>query len=104
MQIHVEQGKGKKDRCTLLSKTMLDNLRKYFKLHQPIEYLFEGIEGGKYSARSIQEIVKTKKNTGIKKKRSVHTQRHSFATHLLESGTAVRYIKNLVGHESSKTT
>ena len=59
--IQVVQSKGKKDRCTLLSKTMLDNLRKYFKLHQPIEYLFEGIEGGKYSARSIQEIVKTKK-------------------------------------------
>ena len=84
---------------------MLDNLRKYFKLHQPIEYLFEGIEGGKYSARSIQEIVKAGvKKAEIKKKVSVHTLRHSIKTHLLENGTAVRYIQNLFGHESSKTT
>ena len=67
MQIRVVQSEGKTDRCTLLSKTMLDNLRKYFKLHQLIEYLFEGIEGGKYSARSIQEIVKTKKKYRYKK-------------------------------------
>ena len=105
MQIRVEQGKGKTDRFTLLSKTMLDNLRKYFKLHQPIEYLFEGIEGGKYSARSIQEIVNAGvKKAEIKKKVSVHTLRHSIKTHLLESGTDLRYIQNLFGHESSKTT
>jgi integrase/recombinase XerD len=105
MQIRVEQGKGKKDRYTLLSPKTLELLRSYFKEYQPKEYLFEGQDGGQYSARSVQTFFKEIcQKAGIKKKVSVHTLRHSFATHLLENGTDLRYIQALLGHESSKTT
>lgn len=110
MQIRVEQGKGKKDRYTLLSKKTLDILRLYIKQERPIKYLFEGQASKEqkpvpYSARSIQAILKQSiKKTGIKKKVTVHTLRHSFATHLLENGTDLRYIQALLGHESPKTT
>lgn len=104
-QIRVEQGKGKKDRYTLLSLKTLDLLRTYFKEYKPKEYLFEGQEGGQYAARSIQTFFKEIcQKVGIKKKVSVHTLRHSFATHLLENGTDLRYIQALLGHESPKTT
>ena len=105
MQIRIEQGKGKKDRYTILSKKLLEILRLYFSEYHPKEWLFEGAKGGQYSMRSIQNIVKASaKNAGIKKKISVHTLRHSFATHLLENGTDLRYIQSLLGHESSRTT
>ncbi|QQS29235.1 MAG: tyrosine-type recombinase/integrase [Sphingobacteriales bacterium] len=104
-QIRIEQGKGKKDRYTLLSIKTLDLLRSYFKEYKPKEWLFEGQEGGPYSTRSIQTFFQEVcKKAGIKKKVSVHTLRHSFATHLLENGTDLRYIQVLLGHESSKTT
>jgi integrase/recombinase XerD len=111
MQIRVEQGKGKKDRYTLLSQKTLEILRKYIKQEGNSNfYLFEG-QGSTpkkpipYSARSIQNILKNSlKRTGIKKNVTVHTLRHSFATHLLENGTDLRYIQSLLGHESSKTT
>jgi site-specific recombinase XerD len=104
-QIRVEQGKGKKDRYTLLSPKTLDLLRTYFKAYKPKEYLFEGQGGGAYTARSVQVFFQEIcKKVGIKKKVSVHTLRHSFATHLLENGTDLRYIQALLGHESSKTT
>ncbi len=105
MQIRVEQSKGKKDRYTLLSQKNLAILRAYFKEFKPQDYLFEGQTGGAYSARSIQEIVKDATlNAGIRKKVTAHTLRHSFATHLLEQGTDLRYIQSLLGHENSKTT
>ncbi len=110
MQIRVEQSKGKKDRYTILSTKALTVLRSYFKDYRPTEWLFEGqlSEGnlqGPYSARSIQAILKqSAEKAGIKKDISVHTLRHSFATHLLENGTDLRYIQSLLGHESSKTT
>ena len=105
MQIRIEQAKGKKDRYTLLAAKTLDLLRLYFKEYKPKEYLFEGQFGGEYSSRSIQSIFQeTVKKAGITKKVSVHTLRHSFATHLLENGTNLRYIQSLLGHESSKTT
>lgn len=105
MQIRVSNGKGKKDRYTLLSPKTLELLRLYFKKYKPREYLFEGQEGGQYAARSVQTFFQeTCKKVGIKKKVSVHTLRHSFATHLLENGTDLRYIQALLGHESSKTT
>lgn len=105
MQIRIEQGKGKKDRYTVLSVKLLELLREYFKKDNPKIYLFEGQTGGQYTTRSIQLIMKDAvKKAGIKKKASVHTLRHSFATHLLESGTDLRYIQSLLGHESSKTT
>ena len=105
MQVRIEQSKGKKDRYSLLSNRLLAVLREYFKIHKPKEWLFEGIGGGQYSVRSIQEIMSAAvKKAGIKKKVTVHTLRHSFATHLLEQGTDLRYIQSLLGHESSKTT
>ncbi len=105
MQVRIEQSKGKKDRYTLLSKKLLPILRQYFKEYQPKEWLFEGIKGNQYSAESVQSIVREAcKKAGIKKKVSSHTLRHSFATHLLENGTDLRYIQSLLGHSSSKTT
>jgi site-specific recombinase XerD len=105
MQIKVSQGKGKKDRYTLLSTKTLDLLRRYFKQYRPQEYLFESLEGGQYSTRSIQSFFQVIcQKVGIEKKVSVHTLRHSFATHLLENGTDLRYIQVLLGHESSRTT
>ena len=105
MQIRIEQSKGKKDRYTLLSVKTLALLRVYFKEYRPKEYLFEGQDGGQYSARSVQTFFQDIcEKVGILKKVSVHTLRHSFATHLLENGTDLRYIQVLLGHESSKTT
>jgi integrase/recombinase XerD len=105
MQIRVEQGKGKKDRYTLLSAKNLEMLRKYFIEYKPKVWLFEGAKGENYSQKGIQAILKKSVETvGIKKHITVHTLRHSFATHLLEAGTDLRYIQSLLGHENSKTT
>lgn len=110
MQIRVAQSKGKKDRYTLLSPKNLKLLREYIRIYKPHYYLFEGQRSTKqepipYTARSVQVILKeSAQKAGITKKISVHTLRHSFATHLLEHGTDLRYIQNLLGHESSKTT
>ncbi|MEO5572261.1 MAG: site-specific tyrosine recombinase/integron integrase [Bacteroidia bacterium] len=105
MQIRVEQGKGKKDRYTLLADHTLLTLRSYIKKYRPNIWLFEGGPGVQYSVRSIQAIMRESAyKAGIKKKVSVHTLRHSFATHLLENGTDLRYIQALLGHSSPKTT
>lgn len=103
--IFIRGGKGKKDRTTLLSQTLLTTLREYYREYKPKDYLFEGEPGGKYSPRSVQNIFKKAlKLSGIKKHATVHTLRHSFATHLLERGTDLRYIQELLGHANSKTT
>ena len=105
MQISIKGAKGKKDRYTLLSEKLLPLLRDYYKKYHPKEYLFEGEDGGQYSERSMQQVVKEAlQRANIKKHATVHTLRHSFATHLLENGTDLRYIQNLLGHSSSKTT
>ena len=105
MLIRVENGKGGKDRYTLLSKTLLQDLRKYYQVWKPTEYLFEGAGGGPYSGRSVgQLLTKAAKKAGINRKVTPHMLRHSFATHLLEQGTDLRYIQSLLGHSSSKTT
>ena len=104
-QIKIEQGKGKKDRYTLLSDKVLPLLREYYKGYKPKKYLFEGPKETQYSTSSMQIILHMAvRKAGIKKKVTMHTLRHSFATHLLEQGTDVRYIQSLLGHENTKTT
>ena len=105
MQIRIEQGKGKKDRYSVLSLKTLEILRDYFKAYKPKNYLFEGQFSDQYSARSIQAFFKEIcSKAGITKKVTVHSLRHSFATHMLENGTNLRYIQTLLGHSNSKTT
>ncbi len=105
MQIRILGGKGNKDRYTILAKSLLKLLREYYREFKPKEYLFEGHYGGKYSATSAGKILsKTIEKSGVPKRGGLHSLRHSFATHLLESGTDLRYIQELLGHNSSKTT
>ena len=105
MLINVRDAKGSKDRYSLLSKTALIDLRNYFKQWKPNIYLFESPNGGKYSPNSVGKIVTNAAlKAGINKRVSPHTLRHSFATHLLENGTDLRYIQLLLGHSSTKTT
>ena len=104
-QIFIRSAKGNKDRYALLSDIILEMLREYYQIYKPRIWLFEGKPGEQYSGRSIQIIFKRAvKNSGIIKHATIHTLRHSFATHLLEHGTDLRYIQELLGHKSSKTT
>ncbi|MBM4137401.1 MAG: integrase [Nitrospira sp.] len=106
MLIHVRGSKGRKDRYTLLSEKALNILREYWRKYKPAKWLFEGAKEGRYlSIRSVDKIFRNAcDKAGIKKDVSVHTLRHSFATHLLEGGTDLRYIQELLGHAHSKTT
>ncbi|QKJ63247.1 site-specific tyrosine recombinase/integron integrase [Flavobacterium sp. M31R6] len=102
----IRQGKGKKDRIAPLSDKILAMLRDYYIANKPLTYLFEGkIPGESYSEYSLQSVLKQALHkVGITKPVTLHWLRHSFATHLLESGTDLRYIQELLGHNSSKTT
>lgn len=104
--LRVNQSKGNKDRIVPISDSIIKMLRTYYKAYKPKTWLFEGQKSGKkYSPTSIQEVLKKSvKKAGIKKKVTLHWLRHSYATHLLESGTDLRYIQELLGHSSSKTT
>ena len=108
MQILVKDAKGGKDRYVMLSPMVLDVLRNYIKelKPRPLTYIFEGfIKGRAYSDRSAQEIfAKARRLSGIKKHITFHSLRHSFATHLLEKGTDVKYIQELLGHFDIRTT
>jgi integrase/recombinase XerD len=105
MVINVINAKGGKDRLTILSPSVLDDLREYFKIWQPETYLFEGIKGKQYSGTSISKIISGACDRAkLKRKITPHILRHSFATHLLEAGTDIRYIQTLLGHSSTTTT
>jgi len=103
--ILIKQAKGFKDRITVLATTTAEVLDAYIKSYSPKNYLFEGQNGGKYSARSINKFIqRNAKSAKIMQHISAHTLRHSFATHLLNNGTDIRLIKELLGHNSIKTT
>jgi integrase/recombinase XerD len=105
MRVFIVRGKGKKDRYVNLPESILPQLRDYYKTYKPKEYLFEGQYGGAYSVRSVQQIFnEAVKKANIIKKVGVHSLRHSFATHLLENGTDIRFIQDLLGHSDIKTT
>jgi integrase/recombinase XerD len=106
MLIRVRQGKGGDDRYTILSTVALDMLREYWRKYRPTEWLFEGdLKGRHITDRSIQYIFKiAKKRAGVNKPGSVHTLRHSFATHLLEAGTDIHHIQTLLGHKCIQQT
>lgn len=104
-QVFIRKGKGKKDRVSLLSNTLQQILRDYLQAYKPVDYLFAGQWGDQYTTSSLRSIFKQAMYTaGIRKPFTLHCLRHSFATHLLEAGTDLRYIQTLLGHESSKTT
>ncbi len=106
MTIRVRQGKGAKDRYTLLGQKTLRVLREYWLYYKPVDWLFPGQpEDQPLSERSGQEIFKRAlARAGISKAATMHTLRHSFATHLLETGVDLTYIQRLMGHKSLKTT
>jgi len=106
MLIYIKGAKGRKDRYTLLSEKTLEVLRVYWRKYKPEKWLFGGAREGRYlSARAVEKILEHAcQKAGLRKNVSVHTLRHSFATHLLESGTDLRYIQELLGHAHSKTT
>jgi integrase/recombinase XerD len=107
MQVRVQQGKGKKDRYSILSQKTLEILRIYYKIYRPKHFLFETqLQKGKpLSERTVDSIVKKSAvKAGLSSEVSFHTLRHCFATHLLEKGTNLRIIQQLLGHNSLKTT
>ncbi len=105
MVVIIRMAKGKKDRIVPLSPKILILLRDYYKSYKPKHFLFEGQDGGRYSEKSLENVFKQSLlKARIEKPATMHWLRHSYATHLLESGTDLRYIQNLLGHKSSKTT
>jgi integrase/recombinase XerD len=105
MQVFIERAKGKKDRYANLPLSILEQLRIYFKEYSPKKYLFEGQYGDQYSIRSAQQVFKDAlKKAKINKEVGIHGLRHSFATHLLEAGTDIIFIQQLLGHNDLKTT
>ena len=105
-KIHVKQTKGNKDRIVMLPYAIVEVLKDYRKLYPSDEWVFAGqYKGEALSVRTVQQVMTNAvTKAGLEKKATVHTLRHSFATHLLESGTDIRYIQQLLGHSSIKTT
>jgi integrase/recombinase XerD len=106
MVINIKGGKGKKDRMVILSEGILDLLRRYFSVYRPKDWLFEGqYRGSQYSARSLQQVFhRAKDDAKILQDVTFHSLRHSYATHLHESGTDIKLIQELLGHNDLKTT
>jgi site-specific recombinase XerD len=105
MQVLVACAKGKKDRYVNLPTSVLVEMREYYKIYKPKTFLFEGIHHEQYSVRSAQAVFKNAmKKANINKTIGIHGLRHSYATHLLQQGTDIRYIKDLLGHNDIRTT
>ena len=105
MIINIRCSKGNKDRQVQLTENVLKLIKSYCNAYLPQEYIINGINGGKYSSTSVQKIIKAAcKRAGIYKNVTPHTLRHSFATHLLEAGTDIRFIQTILGHSSIRTT
>jgi site-specific recombinase XerD len=106
MTVRISQGKGGKDRYSILSQTTLEHLRQYWKKYRPAKWLFEGQKKDNHITLStIQAIFQAaKKRAHITKPASIHTLRHSFATHLIEAGTSLHHVQLLLGHRSPTTT
>ena len=106
MTVRIRQGKGGNDRYSILSQTALEHLRQYWKKYRPTEWLFEGQKKDDHiTLHTIQTIFQAaKKRARITKPVSVHTLRHSFATHLIEAGTSLHHVQLLLGHRSPTTT
>ena len=106
MVVHVEQGKGRKDRYVMLPERLLETLRQHWRIFRPKVWLFEGqLKGKRLSSSTVQTVFqKTRKRAGITKRVSFRSLRHAFATHLLEEGTNIRTIQVLLGHRSLNTT
>ncbi len=104
--LFILNAKGKKDRVIPISDKVITMLREYYRMYMPKIWLFEGQNtGDQYSETSVQKVLKLALDTAkIKKPVTLHWLRHSYATHLLEAGTDLRYIQELLGHKSSKTT
>lgn len=103
--IHLKMAKGKKDRLTLLSEKLIPDLKNLVFFKKSKDLLFESERGGVLSTAGLQKTFKQAlKNAGIKKSATFHSLRHSFATHLLENGTDIRYVQELLGHQNIKTT
>lgn len=105
MLVSICKAKGNKDRVVMLSVKLLAQLQLYYAAYKPINYLFEGQYGDQYSVSSLRQVLGNAcRKAGLKQKPTLHWLRHSFATHLLEAGTDIRYIQQLLGHSSTKTT
>ena len=103
--LHIKEGKGRVDRIVPISAKVWEKIDDYIESYGPVKYLFEGQGSGKYSSESVYRVFKTAlHNAGIKKDVGVHSLRHSYATHLHETGLDIRYIQELLGHKSTRTT
>jgi site-specific recombinase XerD len=103
--IYIRGGKGKKDRRVPLSKKLLEALRSYYKTYRPRNYLFEGANGARYTSSSAAKVLqRAASKAGISRSITLHTLRHSYATHLTNKGINIQYLQEILGHNSPKTT
>ena len=103
--LNIREGKGNADRIVPVPQKVWEKIRLYTNGYKPVTYLFEGQSGGRYSVESVYSVFKQSlRRSGIRKDAGIHCLRHSYATHLHESGLDIRYIQELLGHKSSRTT